>query len=369
MLDGAWGTLIHGADLGPADYRGPRFADHPVDVTRDPDILNLTRPDFVADVHAKYFAAGADIATTNTFTATSIGQADYALEPFVYEMNVAGARIAREVAGERFVAGSVGPLNVTLSLSPRVDDPGYRTHTFDQIKAAYTEQMLALAEGGVDLLMLETVFDTLNAKAAIVAARESVPDLPLWISATIVDRSGRMLSGQTIEAFWSWIEHASPLIVGINCSLGAHEMRPYVAELAHAASCLVSVHPNAGLPNAFGGYDETPEITSSLLREFAEAGFLNVAGSCCGSGPEHTAAIAGAVRSLAPRPVPPTRHVTQWSGLETFEIGPDTGFVLIGERTNVTGSSRSGRSSSPVTGWARSRSHSSRCAAARTPST
>ena len=340
MLDGAWGTLIHGADLGPADYRGARFADHPVDVTRDPDILNLTRPDFVADVHAKYFAAGADIATTNTFTATSIGQADYALEPFVYEMNVAGARIAREVAGDRFVAGSVGPLNVTLSLSPRVDDPGYRTHTFDQIKEAYAEQMLALAEGGVDLLMLETVFDTLNAKAAIVAARESVPDLPLWISATIVDRSGRMLSGQTIEAFWSSIEHADPLIVGINCSLGAHEMRPYVAELAHVAPCLVSVHPNAGLPNAFGGYDETPEITSSLLREFAEAGFLNVAGSCCGSGPEHTAAIAGAVRSLAPRPVPPVRHVTHWSGLETFEIGPDTGFVLIGERTNVTGSSR-----------------------------
>jgi len=340
VLDGAWGTLIHGADLGPTDYRGARFADHPVDVTRDPDILNLTRPDFVADVHAKYFAAGADIATTNTFTATSIGQADYALEPFVYEMNVAGARIAREVAGDRFVAGSVGPLNVTLSLSPRVDDPGYRTHTFDQIKEAYAEQMLALAEGGVDLLMLETVFDTLNAKAAIVAARESVPDLPLWISATIVDRSGRMLSGQTIEAFWSSIEHAEPLIVGINCSLGAHEMRPYVAELAHVAPCLVSVHPNAGLPNAFGGYDETPEITSSLLREFAEAGFLNVAGSCCGSGPDHTAAIAGAVRSLAPRPVPPVRHVTHWSGLETFEIGPDTGFVLIGERTNVTGSAR-----------------------------
>ncbi len=340
MLDGAWGTLIHGADLGPEDYRGARFADHPVDVTRDPDILNLTRPDFVADVHANYFAAGADIATTNTFTATSIGQADYALEPFVYEMNVAGARIAREVAGDRFVAGSVGPLNVTLSLSPRVDDPGYRTHTFDQIKEAYAEQMLALAEGGVDLLMLETVFDTLNAKAAIVAARESVPDLPLWISATIVDRSGRMLSGQTIEAFWASVEHADPLIVGVNCSLGAHEMRPYVAELAHVAPCLVSVHPNAGLPNAFGGYDETPEITSSLLREFAEAGFLNVAGSCCGSGPEHTAAIAGAMRSVAPRPVPPVRHTTHWSGLETFEIGPDTGFVLIGERTNVTGSSR-----------------------------
>ena len=340
VLDGAWGTLIHGADLGTEDYRGARFADHPIDVTRDPDILNLTRPDFIADAHARYLAAGADITTTNTFTATSIGQADYALEPFVHEMNVAGARIAREVAGDRFVAGSVGPLNVTLSLSPKVDDPSYRTHTFDQIKEAYAEQMLALAEGGVDLLMLETIFDTLNAKAAITAARENVPDLPLWISSTIVDRSGRMLSGQTIEAFWTSVEHADPLIVGVNCSLGAHEMRPYVAELAHVAPCLVSVHPNAGLPNAFGGYDETPEVTSSLLREFAEAGFLNVAGSCCGSGPDHTAAIAAAMRGLPPRTPPPVRHTTHWSGLETFEIGPDTGFVLIGERTNVTGSAR-----------------------------
>ena len=340
VLDGAWGTLIHGAALGPEDYRGTRFAGHPVDVTRDPDVLNLTRPDFVAEAHRRYLDAGADITTTNTFTATSIGQADYALEPWVYELNVAGARIAREAAGDRFVAGSVGPLNVTLSLSPEVDDPGFRTHTFDQVKAAYAEQMLALAEGGVDLLLLETIFDTLNAKAAIAAAREHVPELPLWISATIVDRSGRTLSGQTIEAFWASVEHAEPVIVGVNCSLGAGEMRSYVADLAHAAPCLVSAHPNAGLPNAFGGYDETPEITSTLLREFAEAGFLNVAGSCCGSGPEHTAAIAAAVRGLAPRVPPQVPRRTRWSGLEPFEIGPDTGFVLIGERTNVTGSSR-----------------------------
>ena len=199
-------------------------------------------------------------------------------------MNVAGARIAREVAGDRFVAGSVGPLNITLSLSPKVDDPAFRTHTFDQVKEAYAEQMAALAEGGVDLLLLETVFDTLNAKAAIAAARETAPQLPLWISATIVDRSGRTLSGQTIEAFWASVEHADPLIVGVNCSLGAREMRSYVADLAHVAPCLVSAHPNAGLPNAFGGYDETPEVTSTLLREFAQAGLLNVAGSCCGSG-------------------------------------------------------------------------------------
>ena len=340
VLDGAWGTLIHGANLTPEDYRGDRFRDHPIDVTRNPDVLNLTRPDFVASVHERYLAAGAEITTTNTFTATSIGQADYGLEAYVPELNFEGARIAREAAGDRFVAGAVGPLNITLSLSPKVDDAGFRSRSFDQVKEAYAEQMLALAEGGVDLLLLETIFDTLNAKAAIVAARESVPGLPLWISATIVDRSGRTLSGQTIEAFWRSVEHAEPLIVGVNCSLGAHEMRPYVAELSRIAPCLVAAHPNAGLPNAFGGYDETPEVTSALLREFTEAGFLNIAGSCCGSGPEHTRAIAAAVHGLAPRVPPSPPRLTAWSGLEPFEIGPDTGFVLIGERTNVTGSSR-----------------------------
>jgi 5-methyltetrahydrofolate--homocysteine methyltransferase len=369
VLDGAWGTMIHGAGLAPGDYAGERFATHPTDVAGDPDVLNLTRPDVVRSIHERYLDAGADITTTNTFTATSIGQGDYGLESAVHEMNVAGARIAREAAGDRFVAGSVGPLNVTLSLSPRVDDPAYRTHTFDEVKDAYAEQMRALVKGGVDLLLLETIFDTLNAKAAIVAAREAAPGVPLWISATIVDLSGRTLSGQTIEAFWASVEHAEPLIVGVNCALGASEMRPYVAELARLAPCLVSAHPNAGLPNAFGGYDETPEVTSTLLREFAEAGFLNVAGSCCGSTPEHTAAIAAGLHGLTPRGMTPRlvpgSHVpsagngsvtgetagqllmglaperrTRWSGLEPFEIGPDTGFVLIGERTNVTGSAR-----------------------------
>ncbi len=340
VLDGAWGTMVHGAGLAPEDYRGERFATHHLDVAGDPDVLNLTRPDVVRDIHERYLAAGADITTTNTFTATSIGQADYGLEDAVYELNVAGARIAREAAGDRFVAGSVGPLNITLSMSPKVDNPGYRTHTFDQVKEAYSEQIAGLVEGGVDVLLLETIFDTLNAKAAIVAARETAPTTPLWISVTIVDLSGRTLSGQTIEGFWAAVEHAEPLIVGVNCALGAAEMRPYVAELSRLAPCLVSAHPNAGLPNAFGGYDETPEITSSLLREFAEAGFLNVAGSCCGSTPDHTEAIAGAVRGLAPRKVPKRHAATRWSGLETFEIGPDTGFVLIGERTNVTGSTR-----------------------------
>ncbi len=341
VLDGAWGVLLQNRGLTEADFRGERFASHRRDVKNDPDLLNLTQPSIVRSVHDAYFAAGADITTTNTFTATSIGQADYGLEDAVYEMNVEGARIAREAAGpDRFVAGSVGPLNITLSLSPRVDDPGFRTHTFDQVVEAYAEQIRGLAAGGADLLLIETIFDTLNAKAAIVAAREAAPQLPLWISVTIVDLSGRTLSGQTIDAFWTAIEHAEPLIVGVNCSLGAREMRPYVAELSRIANCLTSAHPNAGLPNAFGGYDETPDVTSSLLHEFARDGFLNVAGSCCGSTPEHTRAIAEAMRGLEPRSTPPPRTTTRFSGLEPFEITEDTGFVVIGERTNVTGSAR-----------------------------
>jgi 5-methyltetrahydrofolate--homocysteine methyltransferase len=341
VLDGAWGVLLQNRGLTEADFRGERFESHPRDVTNDPDLLNLTRPDIVREVHDAYFASGADIATTNTFTATSIGQGDYALEDAVYDMNVAGARIAREAAGpERFVAGSVGPLNITLSLSPRVDDPAFRTHTFDQVVESYAEQIRGLRDGGVDLLLIETIFDTLNAKAAIVAARETAPELPLWISVTIVDLSGRTLSGQTVEAFWTAIEHADPLIVGVNCSLGAREMRPYVAELSRIATCLTSAHPNAGLPNAFGGYDETPDVTSALLHEFARDGLLNVVGSCCGSTPEHTRAISAVSRGLSPRQVPERRAAPRFSGLETFEIGPDTGFVMIGERTNVTGSAR-----------------------------
>jgi 5-methyltetrahydrofolate--homocysteine methyltransferase len=340
VLDGAWGVLLQGRGLSEADFRGERFADHPRDVRNNPDLLNLTQPDIVREVHDAYFAAGADIATTNTFTATSIGQADYELGDAVYDMNVAGARVARESAGERFVAGSVGPLNITLTLSPRVDEPGYRTHTFDQVKEAYAEQIRGLVDGGVDLLLIETIFDPLNAKAAIVAARETAPELPLWISVTIVDLSGRTLTGQTTEAFWTSVEHAEPLIVGINCSLGAQEMRPYVADLSRIAPCLVACHPNAGLPNAFGGYDETPDVTSALLREFALDGLLNIAGSCCGSHPEHTKAIVDAVHGLEPRHVPSPARAPRFSGLETFEIGEDTGFVLIGERTNVTGSAR-----------------------------
>jgi 5-methyltetrahydrofolate--homocysteine methyltransferase len=343
VLDGAWGTMLQGARLAPEDYRGDRFADHGHDVTGDPDLLNLTRPDVILDVHRQYLGAGADITTTNTFTATSIGQADYGLQEYVREMNLEGARLARQAADEaggRFVAGSIGPLNVTLSLSPRVEDPAYRAVSFEDVRAAYAEQIKALADGGVDLLLIETIFDTLNAKAAITAAREVAPHLPLWISVTIVDQSGRTLSGQTVEAFWASIEHAEPLVVGVNCSLGAEEMRPYLEELSRLAGIYTACHPNAGLPNAFGDYDQTPEETGRLVGEFAEAGHVNIVGGCCGTGPEHIGHIARAVKGVSPRPVPEQSPRTRFSGLEPFQIGPDTGFVMIGERTNVTGSAR-----------------------------
>ncbi|QNE22922.1 methionine synthase [Kribbella qitaiheensis] len=343
VLDGAWGTMLQGAKLTPEDYKGDRFLDHSHDVSGDPDLLNLMRPDVILDVHRQYLNAGADITTTNTFTATSIGQADYGLQSLVRDMNIEGARLARQAADEaggRFVAGSIGPLNVTLSLSPRVEDPAYRAVSFEQVRDSYAEQISALAEGGVDLLLVETIFDTLNAKAAIAAAREVAPDLPLWISVTIVDLSGRTLSGQTVEAFWSSVEHAKPLVVGVNCSLGAKEMRPHVADLSRFADTYVASHPNAGLPNAFGGYDETPTQTAGMLEEFAESGLVNIVGGCCGTTPAHIAQIAKSVEGVKPREVVKPNHTTRFSGLEPFSIGPDMGFVMIGERTNVTGSAR-----------------------------
>ncbi|MDT5023720.1 MAG: 5-methyltetrahydrofolate--homocysteine methyltransferase [Micromonosporaceae bacterium] len=350
VLDGAWGTMLQGAGLTPADYRGEQLRDHPHDVTGDPDLLNLTRPNVILDVHRQYLAAGADITTTNTFTATSIGQSDYGLQSLVREMNLRGAQLARQAADEvadrrsrsagPFVAGSIGPLNVTLSLSPRVEDPAYRAVSFDEVYAAYAEQIQALADGGVDLLLIETIFDTLNAKAAIAAARDIAAHLPLWISVTIVDLSGRTLSGQTVEAFWSSIEQAKPLVVGVNCSLGADEMRPHVAELSRLADTYTACHPNAGLPNAFGGYDQTPQETAGLLGEFAASGMVNIVGGCCGTTPAHIAQIAAAVSGLSPRPIPVPPAQTRFSGLEPFAIGADTGFVMIGERTNVTGSAR-----------------------------
>jgi 5-methyltetrahydrofolate--homocysteine methyltransferase len=342
LLDGSWGVLIQRDVRGEEAYRGERFRAHPRDVAGDPDLLNLTRPEVVLDIHRRYFAAGADVATTNTFTATRIGQADYALEDYAAEMSLAGARLARQAADEvgGFVAGSIGPLNVSLSVSPKVDDPGFRSATFDQVRDAYAEQIAALAEGAVDVLLIETIFDTLNAKAAIAAALDVAPDLPRWISFTAIDISGRNLSGQTVEAFWTSVEHADPLIVGVNCSLGAAQMRSYVEALARIADTYVSCHPNAGLPNAFGEHDELPEDTSRYLAEFAQAGLVNVVGGCCGTTPAHVEAIAALVRGQAPRRVPKLQGRPRFSGLEPFEIGPDTGFVMIGERTNVTGSTR-----------------------------
>ncbi|HEU5279599.1 MAG TPA: methionine synthase [Gaiellaceae bacterium] len=342
VLDGSWGVLIQRQVRGEDAYRGERFKDHPHDVAGDPDLLNLTRPEVVLRIHRDYFAAGADIATTNTFTATTIGQGDYGLEDHAYEMNVAGARLAREAADEvgGFVAGSVGPLNVTLSLSPRVDDPAFRTHTFDDVRAAYAEQVRGLAEGGVDFLLIETIFDTLNAKAAIAAALEQAPELPLWLSFTAIDRSGRNLSGQTVDAFWLSVEHAQPFIVGVNCSLGATQMRPFVEDLARVAPTWVACHPNAGLPNEMGTHDEQPHDTSSFLGEFAADGLVNVVGGCCGTTPEHIRSISAAVRGQTPRRVPKREDVTRLSGLEPFRIFTGSNFVMIGERTNVTGSAR-----------------------------
>ncbi len=372
VLDGSWGVLLQREVRGEEAYRGERFRDHPRDVAGDPDLLNLTRPEVVARIHDEYFAAGADVATTNTFTATTIGQADYGLEDAVGEMNLAGARLARRAADEwtartparpRFVAGAVGPLNVSLSLSPRVDEPAYRAATFDEVAEAYAQQIRALREGGVDLLLVETVFDTLNAKAAIAAAVDEAPELPLWLSFTAVDRSGRNLSGQTVEAFWVSVEHARPLVVGVNCSLGATEMRPFVEDLSRAAATWVSCYPNAGLPNALGEYDEQPHDTAGALGEFARAGLVNIVGGCCGTTPEHVRAIAAAVEGVPPRALPEPRAATRFSGLEPFELRPpeagsidgqavdarpaDRGassaagnFVMVGERTNVTGSAR-----------------------------
>jgi 5-methyltetrahydrofolate--homocysteine methyltransferase len=342
VLDGSWGVLIQSEIRGEEAYRGERFRDHPRDLAGDPDLLNLTRPGVIREIHRSYFEAGADIATTNTFTATRIGQADYGLDAFAAEMSLEGARIAREVADEfgGLVAGSVGPLNVALSLSPKVDDPAYRAVTFDEVVATYAEQMAALRDGGVDFLLIETIFDTLNAKAAIVAALDVAPELPLWLSFTAVDRSGRNLSGQTVEAFWLSVAHANPLVVGVNCSLGATEMRPFVEDLAQVAATWVSCHPNAGLPNEFGSHDEQPSDTSRFLGEFARDGLVNLVGGCCGTTPEHVRAIVAAVEGVPPRALPAPKRVTSFSGLEPFAIFEGANFVLIGERTNVTGSAR-----------------------------
>src|SRR5438128_3089546 len=343
IFDGSIGVLLQKQGLNEEDWRGERFRDHPKLLKNNVDILNLSRPDLVSRIHRDYLEAGADLITTNTFTATPVSQADYGLQDLSYEINFAGARLARQAAAayeNTFVAGSMGPTNVTLSLSPKVEDPSYRDVTFDQLRDGYAVAARGLRDGGVDSLLVETIFDTLNSKAAIAAVKEVAPELPLFISVTIVDRSGRNLSGQTVEAFWNSIEHADPFAAGINCSLGATEMRPYIEALSHAANVYVTCYPNAGLPNSFGGFDEDPPITSRLIREFATSGFLNAAGGCCGTTPDHIRQIRKALAGIPPRRVPERVARARFSGLEPFEIGPDTRFVVIGERTNVTGSLR-----------------------------
>ncbi len=353
VLDGAMGTMLQRRGLTEADFRGSRFANHPRDLKGNSDVIALSRADVLRSIHEAYFEAGADIAETNTFGATRIVQAEYGLEDAAYDMNVAAARAAKESAlawtartpeRPRFVAGSMGPLNKTLSLSSSVNDPGHRAVTFDEVRVAYAEQVRGLIEGGVDLLLLETVTDTLNAKAAIVAMEDVFDELgvrlPLMISLTIIDKSGRTLSGQTVEAFWVSVAHARPLSIGINCSLGATEMRPYVEELSRIADVFVSCYPNAGLPNAFGEYDETAETTSSLVRGFADEGLVNFVGGCCGTTPEHVRAIAARVDGLTPRRPPKVDPFTRLAGLEPLVIRPDSNFIMIGERTNVTGSKR-----------------------------
>jgi 5-methyltetrahydrofolate--homocysteine methyltransferase len=353
ILDGAMGTMLQGYRLSEADYRGDLLKAHSHDLKGNHDVLSLTRPDVVKAVHAAYLDAGADMLETNTFSGTRIAQADYGLEHLVYQINYESARLAREAADEatarnparpRFVAGAMGPTNRTASISPDVNRPGFRNVTFQELVDAYTEQTRALVEGGVDLLMVETVFDTLNAKAAVYALRkfldEAGLDIPLMISGTITDASGRTLSGQTTEAFYNSLAHAQPLLIGLNCALGAEQLRPYVEELSRVAECHVSAHPNAGLPNAFGEYDQSAEQMAALVREFATSGFLAMVGGCCGTTPEHIRRVAEAVADVPPRKIPTRKPACRLAGLEPLTIDEDSLFVNIGERTNVTGSAR-----------------------------
>ena len=356
ILDGGMGTMIQSYRLEEEDYRGKRFAGWPSDVKGNNDLLILTRPDVIGAIEKEYLDAGADILETNTFNATQVSQADYGMEALVYELNVEGARLARQVADAktletpdkpRFVAGVLGPTSRTCSLSPDVNNPGYRNVTFDELVENYTEATKGLIEGGADMILIETIFDTLNAKAAIFAVQgvfdELGFELPIMISGTITDASGRTLSGQTTEAFWNSVRHAKPISVGLNCALGASELRPYLEELSNKAETHVSAHPNAGLPNEFGEYDEAPAEMAKVVEEFAQSGFLNIVGGCCGTTPAHIKAIANAVAPYAPRPIPEIQKACRLSGLEPFTIDRSSLFVNVGERTNITGSARFAR--------------------------
>src|SRR3990167_5766185 len=353
LLDGGMGTMIQSYRLEEADYRGKRFADYPHLLKGNNDLLTLTQPAIIADIHRAYLESGADFIETNTFNSTSVSLADYHMSELAYELNVAAARLARRVTDEmttrtpqkpRFVVGILGPTNRTTSLSPDVNDPGYRNITFDQLVHAYEEEVRGLVDGGVHLIMIETIFDTLNCKAAIFAIEKYFANkserLPVMISGTITDASGRTLSGQTTAAFWHSVRHANPISIGLNCALGAKALRPYMQELATIADTFVSVHPNAGLPNAFGEYDETPEQMAAIIREFAQEGLMNIVGGCCGTTPEHIKALAECVADIPPRKIPNVPRACRLSGLEPLTIDDNSLFVNVGERTNVTGSLR-----------------------------
>ncbi|HIC74360.1 MAG TPA: methionine synthase, partial [Candidatus Marinimicrobia bacterium] len=349
LIDGAMGTMLQAYKLEEADFRGDRFKDHPSDLKGNNDLLSLTRPDVVEAIHTAYLEVGADLIETNTFNANAISQSDYATEDLVYEINLESAKIARKAADSftespRFVCGALGPTNRTASLSPDVNDPGFRNVSFDELVVAYSEQARGLLDGGADILLVETVFDTLNCKAALFAVQslleERGEEVPIIVSGTITDASGRTLSGQTVEAFWHSIRHVDLFCVGLNCALGAEQIRPFLDALSMVANTLVSVYPNAGLPNEFGEYDESPESMSAVIGEFAQSGLVNIIGGCCGTTPEHISALAEAVKGIPPRQIPEVETVTRLSGLEPVSLRSDANFVNVGERTNVTGSAR-----------------------------
>ena len=331
VLDGAWGAQIQEYRLSEEQFRGERFADHPLPLKGNNDVLSITRPEVIEELTTAYLDAGADLISTNTFTSTAIAQADYGTEAFARDLNLAAAQVARATADRftvadpsrpRWVAGSIGPTNRTLSMSADVNDPGARAVDFDEVYAAYREQAIALYDGGVDLFLVETIFDTLNAKAALKAILdlqdEGHTELPIWISGTVTDRSGRILSGQTIDAFWISVRHAEPFAVGLNCAFGAEQLRPFLAQLAGVADTLISAYPNAGLPNELGEYEEGPEVISTQLREWAQSGMVNIVGGCCGTTPAHIRAIAEAVAGIPPRQVPELKPTLRLSGLEPF---------------------------------------------------
>ncbi|HEY1313357.1 MAG TPA: methionine synthase, partial [Steroidobacteraceae bacterium] len=352
ILDGAMGTMIQRHALTEAQFRGERFAAWACDLRGNNDLLSISQPDIIAAIHRDYLLAGADVISTNTFNSTAISQADYAMQSLAVELNTTAARLARRVADEisaatgqqRFVAGALGPTSRTASLSPDVNDPGFRNVSFDELVSAYSAATRALIDGGTDIILIETVFDTLNAKAALYAVRtvldEAGLDLPLIVSGTISDASGRTLSGQTTEAFWNSIRHARPAVVGLNCALGGRQLRPYIEEMARIADTYVCAYPNAGLPNAFGEYDETAHETAAILAEFAASGFVNMVGGCCGTTPEHIRQMARAVAGIAPRALPSIAPACRLAGLEPLTIDADSLFVNVGERTNVTGSAK-----------------------------